>query len=133
MGTAISNTEASQVLNVRFGAGTYTAPLGHSVSLHTGDPGPTDTPANEASGGGYARQAVTFGSSTGGNAIASTSTVTFPNMQAGTYTWFQVHATGAGQTVLRPQTRAALPASGVTLLQGQSLTIASGALTVGLL
>ncbi len=129
MGVAISNTEASNVLNVRFGAGTYLAPVGHTTSLHTGDPGPTDTPANEASGGGYARQTTTFGTSSGGNAIPSTNTITFPNMNAGTYTWFQVHATGTGA---RPQTRAALPASGVTLLQGQSLTIAAGALTCGL-
>lgn len=47
------------------------------LSLHTADPGTTG--ANEVTGSGYARQAITFGAASGGTA-ASSNSQTFTNM-----------------------------------------------------
>ncbi|MGW5377421.1 phage tail fiber protein [Nocardia sp. NPDC003999] len=60
----------------------YWASLGATYSLHTGDPGGAGT-ANEATGGGYARQTTTWGSASGG--VVTGSQMTF-NAAAGTYT-----------------------------------------------
>ncbi len=60
------------------------APLTSSayVSLHTGDPG--DTGASEVSGGGYARQPVTFTNAGNNPTVASNSAViNFPTATAG--------------------------------------------------
>lgn len=51
------------------------------ISLHTGDPGSTGT--NEATGGSYARQSLTWGSSSTGSAVAGQ--VSF-SVNAGNYT-----------------------------------------------
>jgi hypothetical protein len=48
--------------------------LGNYVSLHTADPGTTGTA--ECSGGGYARQATTWGSPSSGTAVGSTVVMT---------------------------------------------------------
>lgn len=53
------------------------------LSLHTGDPGGTGT--NEAVGGSYARQSLTWGSSSGG--VSAASQVSF-SVNAGTYSHF---------------------------------------------
>ncbi|HEX7123224.1 MAG TPA: hypothetical protein VF178_12685 [Gemmatimonadaceae bacterium] len=53
------------------------------VSLHSADPG--ETGANEASGAGYARQAVTFAAAADGTS-ASNAVVEFSDMPAGTWT-----------------------------------------------
>lgn len=50
------------------------------ISLHTADPGSTGT--NEATGGSYARQSLTWGSSSAG--VTSASQVSF-SVNAGTY------------------------------------------------
>lgn len=50
------------------------------ISLHTGDPGTTGT--NEATGGAYARQSLTWGSTSGG--VTSASQVSF-SVNAATY------------------------------------------------
>lgn len=47
----------NKLLDHAYGGGDYTRPATVYVSLHTADPG--DTGATEASGGGYARLAVT--------------------------------------------------------------------------
>jgi hypothetical protein len=62
--------------------GTYTS-LGTFFGLATDDPGATATPANEASGGGYARVATTWPASpSSGSAQGSDCTI---NVGAGTY------------------------------------------------
>ncbi|SUA72644.1 Uncharacterised protein [Nocardia otitidiscaviarum] len=58
------------------------ASLGASYSLHTADPG-VDGTANEASGGGYARQTTTWGAAAGG--VVTGSQLVF-TVNAGTYT-----------------------------------------------
>lgn len=63
------------------------------ISLHTGDP--STTGANEASGGGYARQALSFSAAASGTAVASE--VTF-DVGAGTYTHFGVWTAVTGGT-----------------------------------
>lgn len=63
------------------------------VSLHTGDPGSTG--ANEATGGSYARQELSFGSASGGTAVASEITFDVP---AGTYTHFGVWTAASSGT-----------------------------------
>jgi hypothetical protein len=59
------------------------AALGTYIGLATGNPGNTSTPANEASGGGYARQPTSWTAGTGG--VNTGSQVTF-NAPTGTYT-----------------------------------------------
>lgn len=63
------------------------------VSLHTADP--STTGANEASGGSYARQALSFAAATGGTAVATQVTFDVP---AGTYTHFGVWTAVSGGT-----------------------------------
>lgn len=58
--------------------------LGAYVGLATGDPGTTATPANEATGGSYARVQTTWTSATGG--VVNGSAVTI-NAAAATYTY----------------------------------------------
>jgi hypothetical protein len=58
--------------------------LGTFVGLATADPGATATPANEASGGSYARVATTWSPEIGGWEQGSACTV---NADAGTYTF----------------------------------------------
>lgn len=41
------------------------------IALHTGDPGAANTAANEVSGGGYARQAITWNAASGGSIDSS--------------------------------------------------------------
>lgn len=60
----------------------YWASLGDRYSLHTGNPTAAGT-ANEATGGGYARQTTTWGSASGG--IVTGSQMTFSVVTA-TYT-----------------------------------------------
>lgn len=57
--------------------------LGAFVGLATADPGTSATPANEATGGSYARVATTWTSATGG--VVNGSAVTI-NCAAATYT-----------------------------------------------
>jgi hypothetical protein len=63
----------------------FTPPTTVYVSLHSGRPG--DTGANEISGGGYARQAVTLTAASGG-ASENSAAVSFSNMPAVTVVAF---------------------------------------------
>ncbi|WP_280441182.1 phage tail fiber protein [Nocardia brasiliensis] len=58
------------------------ASLGATYSLHTGDPGAAGT-ANEATGGGYARQSTTWGAAVAGTVTGSQLIFT---VVAGSYT-----------------------------------------------
>lgn len=71
----------------------YWATLGATYSLHTGPPGAAGT-ANEASGGGYARQTTTWGAASGG--VVTGSQLTFDVLN-NTYT----HACRWNGTTLR--------------------------------
>ena len=58
--------------------------IGNYVGLATADPGTTSTPANETSGGSYARVATTWTSASGGVVNGSAVTINAP---AGTFTF----------------------------------------------
>lgn len=66
-----------------------------AISLHTADPGTTG--ASEASGGSYARQSLTFGTTSSGAAAANQVSFDVPS---GTYTHFGVwdSTTASGST-----------------------------------
>ena len=51
------------------------------ISLHTGDPG--ETGANEVTGGGYARQAGSFGAAAAGQ-VSNTASLSWTNMPSAT-------------------------------------------------
>lgn len=59
--------------------------LGAFIGLATGDPGTTATPANELTGGSYARVATTWTSATGGVVNGAAVTVNAPGSTAITY------------------------------------------------
>ena len=62
------------------------------ISLHTGDPGTVGS--NEVSGGSYARQQTTWGSSSSGTAAGSQ--VTFSSVPSGSYTHYGVWSSATG-------------------------------------
>ena len=72
--------------------------MGNWISLHTGNPGSTSTPANEASGGSpaYARQATTW---TVAGSTATGSSVTF-NVPAGTYSYMGLCSASTGSNMV---------------------------------
>jgi hypothetical protein len=72
---------------------TYYGTQGAYFGLATGSPGTTSTPANEASGGSYARVATTW--SNGSNGVINGSAVTI-SANAGTYTYAILCSTGSG-------------------------------------
>lgn len=63
------------------------------LSLHTADPGSTG--ANEASGGTYARVALSWGAASAGDADAAEATVDVP---AGAYTHYGIWSASTGGT-----------------------------------
>lgn len=77
-------------------ANTY-ATQGTFFGLATGSPGSTSTPANEASGGGYARVATTWTAGSGG--VQNGSAVTI-NAAAGTYTFAILCSAATGTTMV---------------------------------
>ncbi|RPA65819.1 hypothetical protein EF294_03525 [Gordonia oryzae] len=75
----------------------YYATLGPYFGLATGSPGATATPANEASGGSYARVATTWSAGSGGVMNGSAVTV---NAQAGTYTYAIMCSGASGNNMI---------------------------------
>jgi hypothetical protein len=76
---AFSHTLQAMVLNHFFRNNSQTAPATHFIALYT--VAPTDAGGGtEVSGGGYARQAVTFGAPSGGSptSVTNTAQVQFP-------------------------------------------------------
>ena len=65
---------------------------GSYISLHTGDPGTVGS--SEVSGGSYARQQTTWGSSSSGTAVGSQ--VTFSSVPSGSYTHYGVWSSLTG-------------------------------------
>jgi hypothetical protein len=93
--------------------------LGAFIGLTTGNPGTSSPPANEPSGGGYARQKTTWNPPSGGVSVGSQVTIPVPK---GTYTfmilmdaatngnlvdWCPIQSTpigtGGGKIVVTPQ------------------------------
>lgn len=65
------------------------------ISLHTADPGSTNTAASEVTGGTYARVAVTWGTVTSGSVTATGAAVI--NVPAGTtITHWALHSASSG-------------------------------------
>lgn len=71
--------------------------LGKFLGLATGDPGAAAAPANEASGGSYARVATTWSSEVGGWEQGTACTV---NANAGTYTFALLCSAAAGANMI---------------------------------
>lgn len=119
--------EANRIQNAAFAGQAYTAPAGHSLSLHTAEPGNSDAPTSEFTGAGYTRQNVTFGTAANGQ-VANTGIVTFPNLPALTAAFLAVWNTVVGGAGSVPQVRGAL-GTPVALSVGQSVTFAAGSIT----
>lgn len=73
------------------------AALGDYFGLATGAPGSTSTPANEASGGSYAREATTWTAASGG--VENGSAVTI-NANAATYDYAILCSGATGNTMI---------------------------------
>lgn len=71
--------------------------LGKYFGLSTGDPGTSTAPANETSGGSYARVDTTWSSASGG--VVNGSAVTI-NAKAGTYTHTPLCSAATGATMI---------------------------------
>lgn len=86
----IVQTEANNLLNGWLGIAAYTAastPMKLAVSSTTTSATAAGT---EASGGGYARQTITFSAPSGG-ATSNSAQVSFTNMPAGTWTDINIY------------------------------------------
>lgn len=73
--------------------------LGNWIGLATGAPGTTATPANEATGGGYARLQTSWSSSASGSSSGTAVTI---SVASGTYTYMilaSASTTGAANQV----------------------------------
>jgi hypothetical protein len=93
-----TQTWENNILNRVFRNQTVTFPTTVYVALYTTNPTDT-TEGTEVSGGGYARQAVTFGAPSGNPAVISNSAnVDFPVATAnwGTITGFAIHSAASG-------------------------------------
>ena len=89
-----SSSVRSDILNFYFGAApAITKPASLLLSLHSADPGLTG--AGELSGGGYARQAVTFGPEADG-VVKTVAEVEFSDLPASTIGWVGVWAAAGG-------------------------------------
>jgi hypothetical protein len=80
---SISDYYEDKILDHMLRGTAFTPPSTVYVSLHTADPG--ETGANELTGGGYSRKAVTFNAPSGGS-MTNSADIDFPNMPAATIT-----------------------------------------------
>ena len=78
----MSNYLENALINATLRNTSYTSPTTTYLALYTTDPTDADT-GTEVSGGSYARQAITFGSASGGSE-SSTNSQTFNGMPAET-------------------------------------------------
>lgn len=91
------------------------------LSIHSADPGPTGTPATEATGGGYARQPVQWNPVTTGTAQGKQVSMTVP---AGTWTHAALWTAATGGTMVDRVQIASTQVPGTsTLLVTPSFTI----------
>lgn len=126
--SAISNYLENALINAVLRNTAYTSPTTVYVALYTSDPTDADT-GTEVSGGGYARQAVTFAAPSDG-ATSNTADITFPEATAswGTVTHVGIRdAATAGNLLFH----AALTVS-KAIAAGDQLIIKAGDLDVSL-
>jgi hypothetical protein len=97
------------------------------LSLHTADP--TDDDGVECTGGSYARQAISFATASGtGGSVASNDAQSFTAMPAATVTHIGIHdAATSGNMMYHTAVDTAK-----TVLAGDTISVASGAVTVTL-
>ena len=99
------------------------AGLGNNVGLASGDPGTSATPANELSGGSYARQPFTWGSPTDNGtqatAVGSQTTVNAPAGIAINYAFFAAGASSATMFDKFPITPTTLQQAGPLIVTPQ--------------
>ena len=121
-----SNYAENAVLDWLLGGASPTRPTTRYLGFHTADPGETGA-TGELSGSGYARQAITFGAAASGSA-SNTSTHTFTAMGSwGTVSHFSIWDAASGGNCLY---KGALTTPRTISSSGESLTVASGAITV---
>lgn len=126
---AMSASEANAILTGQYTANGlgYQAATAHRAFLCTAAPGVADVPANEVTGGSYARQTVSFGTASA-QQVSNTARVDFAGMPAVTTTHAGVD-NGAAATAPRQQVNGALTQA-VQTLAGQTLSFAVGALSI---
>lgn len=128
-GTAFTHFSAAAVLNCYLNATNITAPANIYMALFTVMPGEDGTGGTEVSGGGYARQAMSFGAPSGSpRQCATDALIDFgtPSANYGTLVgWGIYDASTAGNLIFKD---AFTP--NITVNSGQPFSIASGALTM---
>lgn len=114
MASATDYTE-EYLLKHSLGIASLTAPAGTYLAVHTADPGETGA-NNEASGGSYARVAITWTWNSGSARAENSAQVNVTGLPSGTYTHFSIKdaasggntlykgAFGSSQSIVSPQT-----------------------------
>lgn len=87
---ALTTAEANRLLDASLGVATYTAPTTPMKLALATAASSASAAGTEVSGGSYARQNITFSSSSSG-ATSNSGTVTFANMPACTVTHIDVY------------------------------------------
>ena len=125
--SALSDYLENKLLDHALGTAAYTMPTVY-VALYTSDPTDADT-GTEVSGGGYARQTVTFNAASGGSA-SNASDITFPQATAdwGTITHIGLRDAATGGNLLW---HGALDQA-KTVTNGDTFVIPAGSLTITL-
>lgn len=124
---AIATTEANRLLDASLGVATYTAPTGSmKVALAT-TASSASAAGTEVTGGSYARQNVTFGSSSAGS-TSNTGAVNFTSMPAATVTHLDIYDSNGTP---RRAWYGALTASKTTA-SGDTLSFAVGAIVASM-
>jgi threonine dehydrogenase-like Zn-dependent dehydrogenase len=96
---SFSDTFETHVLNYVFTSTSLTRPTAWYLALFTANPGDGDS-GTEVSGGGYARQSVTF--TTSGDTASNSAAVEFPTATAnyGTVSHVGVYTASSGGTLI---------------------------------
>lgn len=118
----IATADANALASAEVQAVSYTGAATLYLSLHTADPGSTG--ANEVTGAGYARQAITFGNPVSGVA-ANTAALSYVNMPAAVITHLGLWDAPTGGNFRQSGAWSSPITEGV----GNSFTVAVGAVT----
>lgn len=120
--TALRNS----IVNATLRGVTYASPAAHYVALHCADPGDTGS-ANELSGAGYARQAITFAAPSNGE-CKNSADILFPTATANwpTVTHFSIwDAVTAGNCLYQGPL-----VTSITIYSGGNFKFAANAVSV---
>lgn len=121
---AKSTTSANNTLDWQLGGATPTRPTARYVSMHTADPGSTG--ANECTGSGYARQAITFAAAASKSAANNSTTSNTLSGALGPVTHFGIWDASTAGNFLYGGSVNTPP----TFASGDIAAVASGALTI---